>query len=154
MEPYEECVGQCKAAVESLRAVVQQAKSHRAKCCQVLAAALAASLAFEHALHSGELSSGQAQRLHKLCALTLAAVELAHQRVQVSNLPNISCHLSCQHCSLHETYTNDMTLMPLCKIHLIRLSALRSGQESLNLTCIDTPIHLQCMLIYQQRSCC
>ena len=88
MEPYEECVGQCRAAVESLRAEVHQAKSHRARCCQVLAAALAASLALEHALHSGELSPGQAQRLHKLSALTVAAVELAHQRVQVRHLPS------------------------------------------------------------------
>ena len=81
-----DCISQCKAAVDTLRAEVKEARSHRAKCCQVLASALAASLALDHGLGGDELSSEQSQRLHKLSAATLAAIELAHQRVQVVHL--------------------------------------------------------------------
>jgi len=107
MEQYTLWVTQCRDAVESLRADVKQAKSHRAKCCQVLAAALAARLALEHTIHDDGLSTRQAQHLQRLCASTVAAVELAQQRVQVA-LFSASCTAvsllyvrSTQHASNH-----------------------------------------------------
>ncbi|DBA83679.1 TPA: hypothetical protein ACH3X1_006228 [Trebouxia sp. C0004] len=78
-------VAQCKDSVEALRADIKQAKSQRARCCQVLAAALAAQLALEHTVHLEGLSLRQAQALQRLCASTFAAIELAQQRVQDCN---------------------------------------------------------------------
>ena len=79
-------VAQCKDCVEALRADIKQAKSQRARCCQVLAAALAAQLALEHTVHLEGLSLRQAQALQQLCASTFAAIELAQQRVQVTGV--------------------------------------------------------------------
>ncbi|DBA72008.1 TPA: hypothetical protein ACH3X2_010748 [Trebouxia sp. C0005] len=85
MEHSLQWVAQCKDSVEALRADIKQAKSQRARCCQVLAAALAAQLALEHTVHLEGLSLHQAQALQQLCASTYAAIELAQQRVQDCN---------------------------------------------------------------------
>ena len=84
------CVVQCREAVQDLRAAVRQAKFHRAACCQVFAAALAAQLALEHSAESGILNSGQSQQQQRLCASLTAAIELAQQRIQVNTV-----HLQC-----------------------------------------------------------
>ena len=79
-------VARCKDSVEGLRADIKQAKSERARCCQVLAAALTAQLALEHTVHMEGLSLRQAQALQQLCASTFAAIELAQQLVQVTGV--------------------------------------------------------------------
>ena len=85
MEQDLEWGAQCREAVKRLQLAVKQAKCHRAKCCQVLAAALAAHLAVEHAVHHGGFSTTQTQQLQGLCAATVATIELAHQRIKVMN---------------------------------------------------------------------
>ena len=79
-------VAQCKQSVEALQADIKQATSHRAKCCQVLAAALAAQLALEHAVHREGLTSHQSQALQQLCASTFAGIELAQLCIQVTGV--------------------------------------------------------------------
>ena len=79
-------VAQCKESVEALQADIKQATSHRARCCQVLAAALAAQLALEHAVHIEGLTSHQSQALQQLCASTFAGIELAQHCVQVTGV--------------------------------------------------------------------
>lgn len=76
-------VAQCKQSVEALQSDTKQATFHRARCCQVLAAALAAQLAVEHAVHKEGLTSRQSQALQQLCASTFAGIELAQQCIQV-----------------------------------------------------------------------
>ena len=70
-------------AVQSLQGVVKHAKNHRTACCHILAAAIAAQLALEHSAQSSTLDLSQAQRQQRLCASMMAAIGLAHQRVQV-----------------------------------------------------------------------
>ena len=79
-------VEHCSDGVQSLWAAVRQAKRHRAACCKLFAAALAAQLALQHLLHSSAMSTSQAQQLQRLCASITAAIELAQQRVQVTRL--------------------------------------------------------------------
>ena len=78
-------VVQSREAVQDLRVAVKQAKFHRAACCQVFAAALAAQLALEHSVENGILNSRQAQQQQRLCASMTAALELAQRRIQVNN---------------------------------------------------------------------
>lgn len=79
-------VAQCRDAVQDLRAAVKQAKLHRAACCQIFAAALAAQLALEHSVHSSITSTRQAQQQQRLCASMIAAIELAQRRIQVKSV--------------------------------------------------------------------
>ena len=93
-------VAQCKDSVEALRADIKQAKSQRDRCCQVLAAALAAQLALEHTVHLEGLNLRQAQALQQLCASTFAAIELAQQRVQVTGVRFSDSLMACSHQSI------------------------------------------------------
>ena len=77
-------VAQCEEPIERLQATTKQAKFHRIKSCQVLAAALAAHVAVENTVHHGGLSSCQIQQLQGICTSTVAAIELAHQQIQVT----------------------------------------------------------------------
>ena len=83
-------VVQCRDAVQGLRAAVKQAKFHRAACCQVFAAALAAQLALEHSERSDSVNSSQVQQQQRLCASMTAALELAQRRIQVD--PAVFCN--------------------------------------------------------------
>ena len=76
-------VDDCKDAVQTLRLVIKQAKAHREKCCSILGAALAASLAVEQAVYSCGCDAAKAQQLQRMYAAVIAAIELAQQRVQV-----------------------------------------------------------------------
>lgn len=94
-------VVQCREAVQDLQAAVKQTKMHRASCCQVFAAALAAQVASEIFLLSSILSSSQAQQQQRLCASVTAAIELAQRRIQVNTVHQqccATCAWSCLAC--------------------------------------------------------
>ena len=104
-------VHDCKRAVSELRSEVKAAISNREKCCMVLSAAMAATLALEsvsrlvpvcsadsHACHahrltyavmplqlaySGKVDSTKEQQLQRLCAKVTSTVDLAGARVKV-----------------------------------------------------------------------
>ncbi|KAK9845513.1 hypothetical protein WJX81_008391 [Elliptochloris bilobata] len=76
-------VGRVKKAVAELRADVRACTLHREKCSRVLSASLAASLALEQVLYSGNLDASKEQHLQRLCADVAAAVDLANARVKV-----------------------------------------------------------------------
>lgn len=107
-------VNDCKRAVSELRSDVKAAISNREKCCMVLSAAMAATLALEsvsglvhlssadrHACHadrlthammplqlvySGKVDSAKEQQLQRLCAKVTSTVDLAGARVKVCQL--------------------------------------------------------------------
>ena len=104
-------VHDCKRAVTELRSDVKAAISNREKCCMVLSAAMAATLALEsvsslvlvcsadsparHAhrltyaamplqlVYSGKVDSAKEQQLQRLCAKVTSTVDLASARVKV-----------------------------------------------------------------------
>lgn len=104
-------VHDCKRAVSDLRSDVKAAISNREKCCMVLSAAMAATLALEsvsnlvlmcsadcyarhaHGLtyaamplqlaYSGKVDSVKEQQLQRLCAKVTSTVDLAGARVKV-----------------------------------------------------------------------
>lgn len=86
LDRHVQWIEECKGAVQALRLTTKQAKAHREKCCSVLGAALAAALALEQAVYSCALNTVKAQELQRLYAAVTAAIELAQQRVQVSNV--------------------------------------------------------------------
>lgn len=107
-------VNDCKRAVSELRSDVKAAISNREKCCMVLSAAMAATLALEsvsslvllcsakrcachtcrlmHSMlplqlvYSGQVDSAKEQQLQRLCAKVTSTVDLAGARVKVCQL--------------------------------------------------------------------
>lgn len=82
VQQLSEFISQCKEAVQQLRGSIQGATSHRAKCCEVLGAALTAILALDQAVHSSSWQY-QSRSLQRLCGEVIAAVDLAQRRVQI-----------------------------------------------------------------------
>lgn len=80
-----EWIQECKDAVQTLRFTIKRAKAHRERCCSVLGAALAATLALEQAVHSCASNTAKAQELQRLYAAVTAVIELGQQRVQVGH---------------------------------------------------------------------
>ena len=101
----EKHVQEVKQQVQELRQLVRGAKSHREKCCNVLSAAMAASLALEQAcscinsaehfleaifelavlqvLYSGKLDSHKEAALRRLCSRVRSALDLGEARIKV-----------------------------------------------------------------------
>ena len=99
MEPNALCLwaAQSRDAVQNLRALVRQTKRHRAACCHLYAAAIAAQLALEQSVHSNLSSTSLAEQQQKICASITAAIELAQQRVQVIQYTHIRMNAACVH---------------------------------------------------------
>lgn len=76
-------VNACEQALQELRGHVKEAKSHREKCSNLLAAAVAAVMALQELLGSKDIDVNKEKQLQQLCTRAQSAIDQGDTKVRV-----------------------------------------------------------------------